>query len=243
MMQYYECPVLFTLTKAAAPLTAHVEIDDYTQYANFSFDYDFTGETKFYPYMMPKGLSTINFQTMVICGRSGSGKSTFLKNFANYGYPVKTYDNEKSIISNFTGDTPEQASKKLMACGLNSIPIWCKPRNVLSVGEGFRVDVALNIDNNIIFDEFTSTIDRYVAKSTCKSLAKYIKNNGLHHIIFSSCHKDFINFLNPDIVVDLDEEKVYDCREVDLGEILPSQSTNTMVIRKDCGGYLGTIII
>jgi len=88
----------------------------------------------------------------------------------------------------------------------------------LSVGEGFRADIALNIDNYTIFDEFTSTIDRNVAKSTCKGLHNFIIKNNLHNIIFSSCHKDFIPYLKPDFVIDLDDKKVYDCRGVDLGE-------------------------
>ena len=92
------------------------------------------------------------------------------------------------------------------------MPVWCKPRNVLSVGEGFRADVALNLESYSIFDEFTSTIDRTVAKSTCNGLQKYIRNNGLTHMVFCSCHKDYIPYLKPDIVIDLDAEKVFDCR-------------------------------
>jgi len=76
---------------------------------------------------------------------------------------------------------------------------------VLSIGEGFRADIALNINSYTIFDEFTSTIDRNVAKSTCKGLHDYIIKHNLHNIIFSSCHKDFLSFLQPDIIIDLDD--------------------------------------
>ena len=108
--------------------------------------------------------------------------------------------------------TLQRLGYKLSAVGLNSLPVWCKPRNVLSVGEGFRADVALNLESYNIFDEFTSTIDRTVAKSTCNGLQKYIRKNGLNHMVFCSCHSDYIPYLKPDIVIDLDTEKVYDCR-------------------------------
>lgn len=126
------------------------------------------------------------------------------------------YDNTKAIVSNF--ENPTDASYKLSAVGLNSMPVWCRPRNVLSVGEGFRADIAINLNSYTIFDEFTSTVDRNVAKSTCNGVQKYIRKNNLHNMIFVSCHKDFIPYLKPDIVIDLDDEKVYDCRGKCLGK-------------------------
>ena len=121
------------------------------------------------------------------------------------------------------------------------MPVWCRPRNVLSVGEGFRADLALNLDIYTIFDEFTSTVDRNVAKSTCNGIQKYIRKNNLHNVVFSSCHKDFIPFLKPDIVIDLDEEKVFDCRGECLGETLRYEYTNQTP--KTCGAFLGVITI
>lgn len=153
----------------------------------------------------------------------------------------KKYSNDKAIISNFKNT--DEATHKLSAVGLNSIPVWCRPRNVLSVGEGFRADIALNLDSYTIFDEFTSTIDRTVAQSTCNGVQKYIRTNKLNHMIFCSCHKDYIPFLKPDIVVDIDEEKVFDCRGIDLGKPLTSQSINTKEIKIDCGVNLGNFTI
>ena len=121
------------------------------------------------------------------------------------------------------------------------MPVWCRPRKVLSVGEGFRADLALNLDSYMIFDEFTSTIDRNVAKSTCNGIQKYIRDKGLHNIVFCSCHKDFIPFLKPDIVIDLDEEAVFDCRGECLGETLRYECTKQTP--KTCGAFLGVITI
>lgn len=187
----------------------------------------------------PQVNDTLDFNILVITGASGKGKSTFLKEFKGYKTNAKSYDSTKAIVSNFS--TPIEASEKLSAVGLNSMPVWCRPRNVLSVGEGFRADLALNIDDYTIFDEFTSTIDRNVAKSTCNSIQKYIRNKNITNVVFCSCHKDYIPFLKPDYVIDLDLEKMFDCRGNCLGETSRSKSTSQQT--KRFGAYLGSITI
>jgi energy-coupling factor transporter ATP-binding protein EcfA2 len=240
-ISYNDCPILCELKRKEEPLISEVPLDEFTNEAQLNFDYEFDGKSRYYPYELPKELLNINFDIMVICGRSGSGKSTLLKEFGEYGFMSNTYDNSKAVISNFKN--PYEATHKLSAVGLNSIPVWCRPRNVLSIGEGFRADVALNLNNYTIFDEFTSTIDRNVAKSTCNGIQKYIRKNGLHNIVFCSCHKDYIPYVKPDIVVDLDEEKVFDCRGKSLGESLASQFTNMMATKMSCGASLGSFTI
>lgn len=237
-INYNECPILCTLKRKSEPLITRVRTDKFTAMVENNFDYKFTGESKVYPYELPELPN--DFNICCIVGASGSGKSTMLKEFDSslYCFENKQYD-ENAIVSNF--ETPEIASERLSASGLNSMPVWCRPRKVLSVGEGFRADLALNMDNYKIFDEFTSTIDRNVAKSTCNGIQRYIRNNNIHNIVFCSCHKDFIPFLKPDIVIDLDEEKVFDCRGKCLGETLRYKSMNQM--QKICGVYLGNITI
>lgn len=189
--------------------------------------------------LAPQVNDSLDFNILVITGASGKGKSTFLKEFKGYKTNAKSYDPSKAIVSNFS--TPAEASEKLSAVGLNSMPVWCRPRNVLSVGEGFRADLALNIDDYTIFDEFTSTIDRNVAKSTCNSIQKYIRNKNITNVVFCSCHKDYIPFLKPDYVIDLDLEKMFDCRGACLGETSRSKSTSQQT--KRFGAYLGSITI
>lgn len=237
-VEYNECPVLCTLNRKKQPLITKVKVDEFTTMVENNFDYKFTGESMVYPYELPK--LPDNFNICCIVGASGSGKSTMLREFDSntYEFNNKQYD-DNAIVSNF--ETPEIASERLSASGLNSMPVWCRPRRVLSVGEGFRADLALNLDSYKIFDEFTSTIDRNVAKSTCNGIQRYIRNNNIHNIVFCSCHKDFIPFLKPDIVIDLDEEKVFDCRGKCLGKTSRCKSTKQM--KKICGVYLGNIII
>lgn len=238
-MIYKECPILCNLHKKSSPLISKVPIDEFTDMVQANFDYDFAGESVFYPYELPKKIKDLDYQILVITGASGGGKSTLLREFDFYNKPLKNYDNSKAIVSNF--NNPTEAAYRLSAVGLNSMPVWCRPRNVLSIGEGFRADLALNIDSNTIFDEFTSTIDRNVAKSTCNSIGKFIRNNNMNHVVFCSCHNDYIPFLKPDIVIDVDEGKVFDCRGIDLGEALRSKSTSLQT--KRFGAYLGNITI
>ena len=239
-MEYFDCPVVCKLERKKTPLIATVPTDEFTKMVEANFDYDFTGESKFYPYACPPQVNdALDFNILVITGASGKGKSTFLKEFKGYKTNAKVYDSTKAIVSNFS--TPQEASEKLSAVGLNSMPVWCRPRNVLSVGEGFRADLALNIDNYTIFDEFTSTIDRNVAKSTCNSIQKYIRSKNITNVVFCSCHKDYIPFLKPDYVIDLDLEKMFDCRGNCLGETSRSKSTSQQI--KRFGAYLGSITI
>lgn len=239
-VEYTDCPVLYKLKRKSTPLTSEVPIDEFTLSVQNNFDYEFTGESKFYPWDIDKELFNLDFSILAIVGASGSGKSTLLKDLPeSYNSGNKLFDNSKAIVSNFS--TPEEASKKLSAVGLNSLPVWCRPRNVLSVGEGFRADIALNLTSYKVFDEFTSTIDRNVAKSTCNGIQRYIRENNLNHMIFCSCHKDFIPFLRPDIVIDLDDEAVYDCRNKCLGKALLSKCGSQKT--KTFGEFLGNIII
>lgn len=236
-MKYNECKVYSVLKRKSTPLVTKVAVDEYTAMVQKNFDYEFTGESVVYPFELPN--LPKEFKTLCIVGASGSGKSTLLKEFSGYNDSnYYGYDNN-AIVSNY--ESPESASRRLSAVGLNSMPVWCRPRSVLSVGEGFRADLALNLESYTIFDEFTSTIDRNVAKSTCNGVRRFIEDEKLHHVVFCSCHKDYIPFLQPDFVIDTDEEKVFDCRGADLGETLPCKSINQM--QKICGVYLGSIII
>ena len=49
-MLYNECKVLATLKRKETPIVTCVPIDEYTQMVEKNFDYDFTGETKVYPF-------------------------------------------------------------------------------------------------------------------------------------------------------------------------------------------------
>lgn len=184
-------------------LEIHVEPDEFTSKITKCFDYEFNGTSTFTCWNKPE---VGDYQIGLIVGSSGSGKTTLLKEFGKQ--ETISWDNTKCIASNFS--SPEEAIDKLGAVGLNSIPTWCKPYNVLSNGEAFRADLARKLKDNTVIDEFTSVVDRSVAKSCSVSISKYIRNNNLKNITIATCHKDIIEWLQPDWVFD-----------TDIGELLP----------------------
>ena len=199
--------IIEKLKRSNNPLISKVLVDEFTDIANNCFDYEFNGITKVYPFLKPNNIPK-DFNIGIIVGASGSGKSTLLNEF---GVEESIqWDNNKAIISNF--NSPNEAIDKLTAVGLNSIPSWVRPYEVLSTGEKFRADLSRRLKDNAVIDEFTSVVDRNVAKSCCVSISKYIKNNNLKNIIFSSCHKDILEWLEPNWVIDTDMGILYDGR-------------------------------
>lgn len=81
-MEYNECKVIAKLKKKKEPLVSVVPIDEFTTMVQNNFDYTFTGESKFYPYTLPKEVANTDFNILAIVGASGSGKSTLCKEFA-----------------------------------------------------------------------------------------------------------------------------------------------------------------
>jgi ABC-type ATPase involved in cell division/GNAT superfamily N-acetyltransferase len=160
------------------------------------FDYAFDGSSSFSPpeIQMPDK----EFGIGLIVGPSGSGKSTLLKRFGTEANPQ--WDINKSICSHF--ENAMDARDRLSAVGLNSIPSWMRPHHVLSTGEKFRADMARRIRDGAVIDEFTSVVDRNVAKSCSYSIRRYVDKHKIKGLVFASCHYDIIEWLQPDWVFD-----------------------------------------
>lgn len=176
-----------------------VKLDEINSIVAESFDYKFDGtiETEInYP---PSDFDYKSHGIGLIVGPSGCGKTTILRSL---GYTGEAFDWEpnKSICSHF--DSVEDAQERLGAVGLNTIPTWMKPFSVLSNGESFRANLAICIKDNAIIDEFTSVVDRNVAKACSKSLRKYVDRKGTTGIVLASCHYDIIEWLQPDWIFD-----------------------------------------
>ena len=226
--------ILEKLSREATPLTSSVIKDEFISASEKAFDCAFDGISTFYPWAFPTKIPK-NFKLGVIVGSSGSGKSTLLKHFGVEAVP--TWDLTKSIISHF--DTPDEGINKLSSVGFNSIPSWYKPYNVLSNGEKFRADLARKIKTNAVIDEYTSVVDRNVAKAASVALTRYIKNNDLTNIVLSTCHRDIVDWLEPDWVLDTDTGELLD------GFFLSDQKSTSRYIaqRMIAGECLKTIII
>ena len=139
---------------------------------------------------------------VLIVGTSGSGKSTILRSLGDLRQPV--IDNSRTTIENFT--TPERGEELLLACGLRSIPTWFRSPNTLSNGEFHRFEMALGLDQGLTtVDEFTSVVDRDTAKSLALSIRKYYDQRGTTDPLYiASCHRDIIDWLDPEWVYDTD---------------------------------------
>jgi ABC-type lipoprotein export system ATPase subunit len=186
------------LTRLVEPLQSTVVMDEITSSLIEPFDYQSSGVEKFYPFAIPH-LPT-DFGIGVIVGASGSGKSTLLKHF---GEAIKPQWSDGSIVSNFSDAS--EASEKLSAAGLMSIPDWVKPFHVLSNGQQFRANLARSLHHGAVIDEFTSVVDRNVAKAASTSLARYVRKNMIRRMVLATCHRDVLEFLQPDWVIDTDK--------------------------------------
>lgn len=180
-------------------LVSKVEMDTHTEYLSKYFDYAFTGESSF---ILPPFTCPTEFNIGLIVGSSGSGKTQILKHYFDYTDEELVWNPKQAIVSHF--ETPEIAVKKLMACGLSSIPSLCRPHHVLSNGEQFRANMARKLSSNIIVDEYTSVVNRETAISLSIALEKYIRKHNLKNIVISSVHRDIIEWLQPDWIFDTD---------------------------------------
>lgn len=174
--------------------------DKYTEYVYEAFDIQNREETSV---SIPVNLAEakkFDWNIGVILGGSGSGKTTILKNIGD----VKkvNFDPEKPLISNFDWLEPKEATLVLTSMGLSSIPTWLRPFYTLSNGEQYRATLAYLVasakDGEVILvDEYTSVVDRDVAKAMSFALQKYIRREN-KRIILASCHYDILEWLMPD---------------------------------------------
>lgn len=226
--------IIEKLIREETPLTSTVERDEFITASETAFDCRFDGTSVFYPWKMPNKLPN-KFKLGVIVGSSGSGKSTLLKHFGSEEQPI--WDSNKSVLSHF--DNPDDGINRLSSVGFNSIPSWYKPYNVLSNGEKFRADLARKIKSNAVIDEYTSVVDRTVAKAASIALSRYVKDNDLSNIVLSTCHHDIVDWLEPDWVLNTDTGELLD------GFFLSDQKSISKYIAQQMivGESLKTIII
>lgn len=176
-------------------LSVKVEVDDILKRACEPFDYSFDGTSIFKLPNFNSPQRDGSWSLGLIVGPSGSGKTQLLKD--NYGiteFPI--WNPNKAIVSHFTDHNI--ATDCFSAVGLNSVPSWCKPFHVLSNGEQFRANMARMLSNNATFDEFTSVVDRTVAKSSSYAIQRYLRKNQITGVVFATCHYDVLEWLQPD---------------------------------------------
>jgi len=177
-----------------------IQNDKYTEFVYDNFDIQDRSETTTEVSFNLGEAKNFDWNIGIIYGSSGSGKTTILKQMG--GLSKSSFDTSKSLISNFDFLEPNEAARLLSSMGLSSVPTWLRPFNLLSNGEQFRADIAYKVarakDNDVILiDEFTSVVDRDVAKSMSFAIQKYLRKNNKRMVV-ASCHYDVMEWLTPD---------------------------------------------
>jgi ABC-type phosphate/phosphonate transport system ATPase subunit len=186
------------LKRKKSSLNSTVQLSKIVEEACSPFDFTQTEFSEFFPWEKP--ILPENWGIGVIVGASGSGKSLLLKEFGEIQIPE--WKSNTSIIAHF--DSSAEAVDLMYAVGLSSVPTWVKPFNVLSNGEQFRANLARSLKDNQVVDEFTSVVDRNVAQSASKTLKKYVAAREIKNLVFASCHRDILEWLEPDWIIDTD---------------------------------------
>jgi ABC-type Mn2+/Zn2+ transport system ATPase subunit len=144
------------------------------------------------------------WQIGLIVGPSGAGKSTILQGV--FGKPAEFKWSGKSVIDDFDKrHTVEAVAAICQAVGFNTIPAWLRPYGVLSNGEKFRVDLARRLIEGgdlIPCDEFTSVVDRQVAKIGAHAVQKHMRRSSGRKFVAATCHYDLEEWLQPDWVLE-----------------------------------------
>lgn len=141
----------------------------------------------------------------LIVGPSGAGKSTVARQlFGDETIPTWA---SLSVIDDFADDVSmDEIAKTCQAVGFNTIPAWLRPHDVLSTGERFRVELARRMieaphDRPLLVDEFSSVVDRQVAKIGAHAVQKWVRRNA-RQFVAVSCHYDILEWLRPDWVLE-----------------------------------------
>jgi len=156
------------------------------------------------------------WQIGCIIGSSGSGKTTIAKEL----FPDSYITNFKYEAETILDDMPKEKSvdeitRTFNSVGFSSPPSWLKPYSVLSNGQKMRVDLAnglLQDKELMVFDEFTSVVDRNVAQIGSYAVQKAIRKTK-RKFITVSCHYDIVDWLMPDWIFNTDSMTFQDLRK------------------------------
>lgn len=153
-----------------------------------------------------------DWQIGLIVGPSGSGKTTLAREAfkdapfvsANVGYD---WPEDRAIVDAFPAAMSiKDVTGALSSVGFSTPPAWLRPFKFLSTGEQFRATVARALCDPaglIVIDEFTSVVDRTVAKVGSAAVAKAVRRIPGKRVVCVTCHDDVEEWLRPDWVVEM----------------------------------------
>lgn len=152
------------------------------------------------------------WQIGLIVGSSGTGKTSIGRSFFGSGVGIYDlyagWDSAKPIIDCIApeGDF-NSVTAALSNVGLGDVPAWLRPFSALSNGQQFRAGLArimADPPDAAIVDEFTSVVDRQIAKIGAMAFGKGWRRNKGKKVVLLSCHYDIIEWLQPDWVYHTD---------------------------------------
>lgn len=150
-----------------------------------------------------------NWNIGLVVGASGSGKTTLIKHLFGDDVFDCDIDPEKPIVEQLPSTLNyDECAKILNGIGLTSVPCWIRPYKTLSNGQQARAQAAYLLtksDDIVCIDEWTSVVDRTVAKAMSVCVDKFTRRNN-KRIILCSCHYDIIEWLRPDWIIDCNKQ-------------------------------------
>ena len=157
-----------------------------------------------------------SFNVGVIVGASGSGKTTLARQVYGDNALCEVLDLSRPVIEQFPDAmTYDDCAQALCAIGLSSVPCWIRPACTLSNGQRARAEAALRMalagDEVLVIDEWTSVVDRTVAKAMSHCIQRHARASG-RRVVLLSCHFDVLEWLSPDWVIDCNAAAFVDAR-------------------------------
>lgn len=156
---------------------------------------------------VPLDLDNGDWSVGVVVGPSGSGKSSIGRQLWDGAafYEADGWPDDAPIVDAIApGGDFNAVTGALASAGLGDVPVWLRPYSVLSMGQRFRADLARILaeqPDRVVFDEFTSVVDRQIAKVGAGAFAKAWRRTGGKAVLLS-CHYDILDWVEPDWVID-----------------------------------------
>lgn len=146
-------------------------------------------------------------------GASGAGKTTTCAAIADaldaVAFSDVRVERGVPIVDTFPDDFDVEATQKYMGMfGLGDAHLNLRTYEELSQGQKYRAKLAYTAARyDVVFaDEFCATLDRETAKTISYSIRRQTLKDRLDAtFIFATTHRDLIEDLRPDVLLDFDE--------------------------------------